>query len=91
MTAKGTTMRQRRPKPVHVPKVCSRCHRRLPYRTLTASMAVLDDGHIRGTVCPDCMTLEELGAMAWMEATSEAGLNSDGRLLVRDKFRTGTG
>jgi len=54
-------------------------------------MAVLDDGHIRGTVCPDCMTLEELGAMAWMEATSEAGLNSDGRLLVRDKFRTGTG
>jgi hypothetical protein len=88
---KGATMKKPRRKAVHVPKVCSRCRRRLPYRALMASMACLDDGFIQGTVCADCLTPEECGHMAWLEATSECALNTDGRILVRDKFRAPTG
>lgn len=93
MPAKGTAMRKR-PKPVHVPRTCSRCRRRLAYRALTASWAVGDgDGHIQGTICPDCMTLEEMADMAIFEATKECALNiRDGRILTRtNRFPTGTG
>ncbi|HWY01253.1 MAG TPA: hypothetical protein VNY55_15645 [Mycobacterium sp.] len=77
---------KQRTKRVHVPRSCSRCRRRLAYRTLTASWALGDgDGHIQGTVCPDCMTLEEMADMAIFEATREIGLNSDGRILSRTR------
>jgi len=93
MTTKGTTtMRQRRPKRVHVPRSCSRCQRRLTATQVRDAWAVLNDGYVQATVCASCLTPEECGHMAWLEATSEVGLNiRDNRILVRQKrFPTST-
>jgi hypothetical protein len=89
-TTKGTKMRQRR-KAVHVPRSCCRCHQRLSSRTLRESWVVLRDGFIQSTVCLSCTTPSEMADLLLLEVGAECGLNSDGRILVRNKFRTPTG
>jgi hypothetical protein len=83
-TKTGSTMAKPRPK-VKIPKACSRCRRRLTSREQIAGMALFNDGYIEGLSCANCLTLEEVGHCAWLEATTEAGLNTDGRILVRTK------
>jgi hypothetical protein len=77
----------RRPRrKVKIKKTCSRCFRRLTTHELTAAMAILNDGVVGDTICADCMSPDELGRCAWLEAVTEAGLNiRDGKVLVRTR------
>jgi hypothetical protein len=87
MTTKGTpTMRQRRVRPVHVPRSCDRCRRRLTNAQIRDGMAVLSDGKITHTVGTCCLTLQELGDLVLKEVSMQAGLNvQDGLVYVRPK------
>jgi hypothetical protein len=83
MPAKGLPVRKR-PKAIHIKPHCGRCGRKLAYRGLVTSMLQLDDGFPGDTICADCLSPEECGHMAWLEATSEAALNvRDNRILTR--------
>ena len=48
-------------------------------------MALFNDGYIESLSCVECLSLEEVGRMAFLEATAEAALNADGRVLVRTR------
>jgi hypothetical protein len=78
-------MRQR-PKAVHIPRVCGRCHLRLTGAQVRNGWVQLRDGFVDSTVCLSCTTVEELADLTILEATMECGYNvRDGRVLVRTK------
>jgi hypothetical protein len=87
-----TATRRQKPGAIRIKRSCSRCFRRLTGAQLREGMTVLEDGRAGATVCNQCLSAEEVGHLAWLEATSEAALNLyDNRVVIRDRFRSPTG
>jgi hypothetical protein len=76
----------KRPRPLHVPRTCERCHRRLTNAQIRDSMACVNSGQIWATVCQNCLSPTDMAQMVIRAATEEYGLNvRDERLYKREK------